>query len=67
MFSLETGASKLALIHLARHMKAQGGSFIDCQLRTSHLESMGARYISYEEYLKETTKGPNIVWDTDNQ
>lgn len=67
MFSLESGASKLALIHLARHMKAQGGSFIDCQLRTSHLESMGARYISYEEYLKETTKEPFIIWNTDNQ
>jgi leucyl/phenylalanyl-tRNA--protein transferase len=67
MFSLESGASKLALIHLARHMKAQGGSFIDCQLRTSHLESMGARYISYEEYLKETLKESCIIWDTDNQ
>jgi leucyl/phenylalanyl-tRNA--protein transferase len=54
MFSVVPSASKLALIHLARHMEAQGGSFIDCQLETPHLKSMGARYISYEEFIKET-------------
>jgi leucyl/phenylalanyl-tRNA--protein transferase len=56
MFSLETGASKLALIHLARHMESLGGEgFIDCQLETPHLKSMGARYISYEEFIKGTS------------
>lgn len=63
MFSLEKGASKLALIHLARYMNRQGGSFIDCQLRTEHLESMGARFIPYEEYLKETLKDNIIDWN----
>ena len=48
MFSLVSNASKTALIHLC-----QSGlySLIDCQLHTSHLESMGARLISREEYL----------------
>lgn len=54
MFSLAPSASKLALIHLARHMKENGGIFIDCQLGTAHLKSMGARYITYTEYLKYT-------------
>ena len=62
MFSLVPSASKLALIHLARHMKAQGGIFIDCQLRTEHLESMGARYIPYDEYLQATLNSRPLEW-----
>lgn len=62
MFSLAPSASKLALIHLARHMQAQGGGIIDCQLETSHLKSMGARYISYEEYLQHTRSADTLTW-----
>lgn len=63
MFSVIPGASKLALIHLARHMKAQGGHFIDCQLETEHLKSMGGTYISYDEFLEKTQDGQNMIWD----
>ena len=52
MFSLVPSASKLALIHLAHIMKETGGSIIDCQFHTPHLESMGGRYISYDEYMQ---------------
>lgn len=38
MFSREPGASKLALIHLARTMQARGGKLIDCQFETPHLK-----------------------------
>ena len=62
MFSLVPSASKLALIHLARHMQAQGGGLIDCQLETPHLKSMGARYISYEEYLRHTRSADTLTW-----
>lgn len=62
MFSLVPSASKLALIHLARHMKVQGGIFIDCQLRTEHLESMGARYIPYDEYMQATLNSRPLEW-----
>lgn len=51
MFSLVPNASKLALIHLARHMADIGGVFIDCQFETSHLRSMGGRHITYDEYM----------------
>ena len=51
MFSLVPSASKLALIHLARLFELLGGVLIDCQFETSHLRSMGGRYISYEEYI----------------
>jgi leucyl/phenylalanyl-tRNA--protein transferase len=63
MFSIEPSASKLALIHLARHMQANGGILIDCQLETKHLKSMGGKYISYEEYLKATLESEPIKWD----
>ena len=62
MFSLEPSASKLALIHLARHMLAQGGGIIDCQLETPHLKSMGARYISYDDYLNFTQSSEKILF-----
>ena len=62
MFSLEPSASKLALIHLARYMQAQGGGLIDCQLETPHLKSMGGRYISYDEYLEYTHSTDMIPW-----
>ena len=52
MFSLEPNASKLALIHLARTFGALGGLLIDCQFETSHLRSMGGRFIPYEEYIR---------------
>ena len=55
MFSLVPSGSKFALIYLARAMQASGGSMIDCQLHTPHLESMGARYIDYDEYMKILT------------
>ena len=52
MFSLVPNGSKVALIFLARIMESSGGTLIDCQFETSHLRSMGGRYISYEKYLK---------------
>ena len=52
MFSFVPNASKLALIHLARTMQTDGGLFIDCQMETAHLLSMGGRYISYERYME---------------
>ncbi len=51
MFSLRSGASKLALISLARKLSSDspGSCLIDCQLETPHLRSMGGRFISYED------------------
>ncbi len=50
MFSLVPSASKLALIALAKLLQPYDG-VIDCQFHTPHLESMGGRYISYENYM----------------
>ena len=47
MFSNVSNASKAALISLCQHKNFK---LIDCQVYTSHLESMGADFISLEEY-----------------
>ena len=52
MFSLVPNASKLALIYLAKMLSSVGCAFIDCQLETSHLKSMGGRFIPYEKYME---------------
>ncbi|MBT8205252.1 MAG: leucyl/phenylalanyl-tRNA--protein transferase [Eudoraea sp.] len=56
MFSLVDNASKFALIKLAQELHEKGYGLIDCQLYTSHLESMGAEEISREVYM-EILKG----------
>ena len=48
MFSNVSNASKAALIALSQNKNFK---LIDCQVYTSHLESMGADFISPEEYL----------------
>jgi leucyl/phenylalanyl-tRNA--protein transferase len=62
MFSKEDNTSKLALISLAKHMQAQGGKFIDCQLPTDHLISMGGRSVSYDDYLEMINNSTPINW-----
>jgi len=52
MFSHKTDASKLALVYLAKFSKSSGIDFIDCQLPTNHLTSMGAINVSRKEYLR---------------
>ena len=47
MFSRESDASKVALVHLARNTDY---TLIDCQLETEHLVSMGAITIERERY-----------------
>lgn len=49
MFHLEPNTSKIALAFLAKMMNFK---IIDCQVHTSHLESLGAEYISLAEFLK---------------
>lgn len=48
MFSISPNASKTALIHLCQ---SNNYKLIDCQLYTAHLESLGARLISREDFL----------------
>ncbi len=51
MFSRVTDASKVALVALANQLKVWGFHFIDCQLSSPHLFSLGAREIRREQFL----------------
>ena len=51
MFSRRRDASKVALVALARHLESHRFRLIDCQVRTRHLESMGATQISRRRFL----------------
>ncbi len=57
MFSEKENGSKLALIAFARFLEQHEYLFIDCQFRTEHLESMGGRFISWEEYDRLLAEG----------
>ena len=57
MFSERENGSKTALIAFARFLAQNRFLFIDCQFHTEHLESMGGRYISFEEYDRMLAEG----------
>ncbi|HTH30841.1 MAG TPA: leucyl/phenylalanyl-tRNA--protein transferase [Lacibacter sp.] len=52
MFSKVSNASKYAFIKLVKQLKQEGVVLIDCQIHTPHLESLGARMIPREEFMK---------------
>lgn len=52
MFSLERDASKVALQRLCTELIHRGYTFIDCQMSTPHLESLGARPVPRRQYLE---------------
>lgn len=51
MFSEETDASKIALIHLIARLHHSGFTLLDTQFITPHLQQFGAIEIEREEYL----------------
>lgn len=52
MFSEKENGSKTALIVFSQIFSRRNLSFIDCQFHTDHLESMGGKYVSFEDYRK---------------
>jgi leucyl/phenylalanyl-tRNA---protein transferase len=53
MFSAETDASKIAVAHLVAWCRAKGLAFVDCQVPTPHLASLGAVAIPRARFLAE--------------
>jgi leucyl/phenylalanyl-tRNA--protein transferase len=56
MFHTESDASKVALNSLIQRLSEQNFLFLDCQMHTEHLESLGAIDIPKSEYLKLLAK-----------
>jgi len=57
MFSLMDNASKAALITLTLKLEQLGFHFIDCQVYSKHLESLGAVNIPREDFLNQLANG----------
>jgi leucyl/phenylalanyl-tRNA--protein transferase len=56
MFTHISNASKVAVVALAKHLRALDFDLIDCQVSTPHLLSFGAREIPRARYLNELKK-----------
>lgn len=53
MFHHVTDASKIAFVHLVRQLKHCGVTMLDCQMKTPHLASLGAREITRAAFIKQ--------------
>ncbi|HSV69299.1 MAG TPA: leucyl/phenylalanyl-tRNA--protein transferase [Methylibium sp.] len=61
MFAHRTDASKIAIAALVAYCRAEGIALIDCQQRTAHLASLGAREIArpaFEGHLARVVREP---------
>jgi leucyl/phenylalanyl-tRNA--protein transferase len=52
MFSLVSGASKVAFVSLINHLKNNHYKLLDCQIYNDHLSLLGAFEIDRELFLK---------------
>jgi leucyl/phenylalanyl-tRNA--protein transferase len=70
MFSFVSDASKSAYAVLIKHLKIWGYDFIDCQVPTNHLKSLGAKEVSREYFLDRLYKvnmlSLNHKWNVEN-
>lgn len=53
MFSRSTDASKIAFVHLVKQLQYWEFGLIDCQVKTRHLASLGAREISRVSFSQQ--------------
>lgn len=52
MFAIKSNASKVAFVMLVEYMKKLNFSFIDCQVTTEHLKSLGAKEVERKKFLQ---------------
>ena len=52
MFSIVANASKFAFINLVNDLKSKNYDLLDCQIHNDHLESLGCREISRNDFMK---------------
>jgi len=71
MFAHKSDASKCAYTILIRHLKKWGYDFIDCQVPTDHLKSLGAKEVSREYFLERLEKikheSIDCYWEIDKR
>jgi leucyl/phenylalanyl-tRNA--protein transferase len=52
MFHYETDASKIAFVLAVQYLKKMGVKMIDCQMKTNHLLSFGAKEITRNQFIQ---------------
>ncbi|MGB2533308.1 MAG: leucyl/phenylalanyl-tRNA--protein transferase [Porticoccaceae bacterium] len=64
MFSRQPSSSKIALAYLSKRLIKLGFNWIDCQLETDHLLSMGAQLLSRNKFLQllQNNRNHRIEW-----
>lgn len=62
MFARATDASKIAAAHLARFLDEEGFGMIDCQMKTQHLASLGAREIPRAVFMTRLRELVSVAW-----
>lgn len=70
MFTRLSDASKIAFVFLSKQLEKWGFKLIDCQVYTSHLESLGAKMIARKQFLSllrqhAIDKNTNTPWNMD--
>ena len=67
MFSIARDSSKVALYYLCQFLHSEGVAWIDCQVETSHLMSLGASFMPRPEFISDINhalqKNQEIQWD----
>jgi len=64
MFSRKTDASKIALVYLVRQLRQWNFGFIDCQVYSKHLGSLGAEQINRQSFISllgENCSGESVL------
>lgn len=56
MFSKESNASKFAFVQLVQRLRKASVAMLDCQVYTDHVQTLGARLISREEFINLLNK-----------
>jgi len=53
MFHTVSDASKVAFVSLVQKLAVSGVGMIDCQMKTNHLASLGAKEISRDDFIRQ--------------
>lgn len=61
MFSVETDASKLALVHLSQQLLDWGFPLLDCQVASPHLLRLGAYNMSRANFLAQSRQAQQLM------
>jgi leucyl/phenylalanyl-tRNA--protein transferase len=61
MFSKKSSASKIAFVTLVEYLNKLNFSFIDCQVTTEHLKSLGAKEVDRKKFLQMLSEAVNNV------